>query len=108
MIVRIWRGRIPKAKLGDYAIYMEETGLKEYTATPGNRGAWMLKQDHEDETEVAMLTFWDSWDAIRAFAGDELDRAVYYDRDREFLTRFDEKVEHFEVLREVRPGPAAA
>ena len=108
MIVRIWRGPIPKAKLGEYTAYMEETGLKEYAATPGNQGAWMLAQDQGEEVEVAMLTFWESWDAIRAFAGEPLDRAVYYDRDREFLTRFDEKVEHFEVLREARPGPAAA
>ena len=55
-----------------------------------------------------MLTFWEDWEAILAFAGEELDRAVYYDRDREFLTRLDEKVEHFEVLREARPGSAAA
>ena len=103
MIVRIWRGRIPKPKLDEYTAYMEETGLKEYTATAGNQGAWMLSQDHGDEIEVAMLTFWESWDAIRAFAGEPLDRAVYYDRDREFLTRLDEKVEHFEVLREARP-----
>ena len=108
MIVRIWRGPIPSAKLDDYVAYMEETGLKEYAATPGNQGAFMLGQARGEETEVAMLTFWESWEAIRAFAGEELDRAVYYDRDREFLTRFDEKVEHFEVLREVRPGPAAA
>ena len=45
MIVRIWRGRIPKARLEEYVAYMEETGLKEYTATPGNQGAWMLSQD---------------------------------------------------------------
>ncbi len=104
MIVRIWRGRIPRPKLDEYAVYMEETGLKAYAATPGNQGAWMLSQDHGDEVEVAMLTFWESWDAIRAFAGEPLDRAVYYGRDREFLTRLDEKVEHFEVLREVRPS----
>ena len=108
MIVRIWRGRIPRAKLGEYVAYMEETGLREYVATPGNQGARMLSQDHGEEVEVAMLTFWESWDAIRTFAGEELDRAVYYDRDREFLTRLDERVEHFEVLREARPGPAAA
>ena len=113
MIVRIWRGPIPRAKLDEYAAYMAEMGLKEYVATPGNQGVFMLAQaqgeqngsaqDGGEEIEVAMLTFWESWDAIRAFAGEPLDRAVYYPRDREFLTRFDEKVEHCEVLREVRP-----
>jgi heme-degrading monooxygenase HmoA len=103
MIARVWKGPVPKARKDEYATYMEETGLKDYAATPGNRGAWMLAQDKGDEVEFTMLTFWDSWDAIRAFAGDELDRAVYYDKDRAFLTRLDEKVEHFEVLRHVEP-----
>ena len=108
MIVRIWRGRIAKARQDEYAAYMEETGLKAYAATPGNLGAWMLVQDHGNEVEVGMLTHWESWEAIKAFAGEEFEKAVYYPKDREFLRRLDEKVEHFEVLREVLPrGPAA-
>jgi heme-degrading monooxygenase HmoA len=104
MIARIWRGPVPKARKAEYADYMEETGLKEYADTPGNRGIWMLAQDKGDEVEFVMLTLWESWDAIRAFAGEDYEKAVYYDKDRAFLTRMDEKVEHFEVMRHIDPA----
>jgi heme-degrading monooxygenase HmoA len=45
-----------------------------------------------------MLTLWDSEDAIRAFAGEPIDKAKYYERDHEFLIDPPEEVEHFEVL----------
>jgi hypothetical protein len=41
---------------------------------------------------------WDSWDAIRAFAGPDPERAVYYPEDRAFLLELDPHVRHFEVL----------
>src|SRR5204863_480089 len=54
------------------------------------------------EVEFTTLTLWDSIESIKAFAGEDYERARYYPRDREFLTRFDPKVEHFEVV-EVAP-----
>jgi heme-degrading monooxygenase HmoA len=101
MIARIWRGAVPAARRDEYAAYMEETGLKDYAATPGNRGVWMLARDEGEQVEFMMLTLWESWDALRAFAGEDVEKAVYYARDRAFLTRLDEKVEHFEVLRHI-------
>jgi hypothetical protein len=48
--------------------------------TPGNRGAWILRRDQGDRTEFITMSFWDSVDAIRAFAGDDIDAAVLYPR----------------------------
>jgi hypothetical protein len=41
---------------------------------------------------------WDSWEAIRAFAGPEPGKAVYDPEDRDYLLAVDPNVEHFEVL----------
>jgi heme-degrading monooxygenase HmoA len=73
MIARTWRGTVHRADADEYVEYFRETGFAEYGQTPGNRGAWMLRHDDGDRTEFITLSLWDSVDAIRAFAGDDID-----------------------------------
>ena len=105
MIVRLWRGRVPAAKAEEYKAYQEEVGPPGYAAVPGNLGVYMLGRDLGETYEISMLTFWQSWDAIRAFAGEPVDRAKYYDRDFDFLIDPPENVEHFEVLATANVSP---
>ncbi len=98
MIARIWRGAVRAADADAYAAYIEGTGLAEYRATPGNRGAWLLRRVVGDRCEVVTLSFWDSLDAVRGFAGDDVDRAVFYPEDERFLVERDETVTHWELL----------
>ena len=51
MIARSWRGAVRTADAEAYAAYIDETGMKEYASTPGNRGAWMLTREIGDLTE---------------------------------------------------------
>jgi heme-degrading monooxygenase HmoA len=97
MIARIWTGAVRREDADAYAEYMQGTGLAGYRATAGNDGAWMLRRDAGDETEFVMFTLWESMDAVRAFAGDEPDRAVFYPEDERFLTRRDLVVRHYDV-----------
>ena len=71
MIARIWRGVTEAAQADQYLDYLQATGIPEYRATPGNQGAWMLRRIVADRAEFITLTFWDSLDAVRAFAGDD-------------------------------------
>lgn len=98
MIARTWHGMVPRARGDEYYGYLQETGLKEYRETPGNRGVFVLRRDEGDRAHFLLLTLWDSWDAIRAFAGPRTDRAVYYPRDREFLLELEPTVTHYDVL----------
>ncbi len=98
MIARTWRGAVRSADADAYAAYMHETGVREYRETPGNRGVWMLRRPVDgDLVEFVMFTLWDSMEAVRAFAGDEPERAVFYPEDERFLVERDETVKHFEV-----------
>jgi heme-degrading monooxygenase HmoA len=106
VIARIWRGAVAQSDADTYAEYMRGTGLADYVATPGNQGAWMLRRDVRDNTEFVMFTLWDSMDAIKAFAGDEPERAVYYPEDEGYLVERDDVVAHFEVAAHV-PPPAS-
>jgi heme-degrading monooxygenase HmoA len=95
VIARIWRGWIRRADSDAYVEYLRDTGLREYRSTPGNRGAWVLRRDEGDRTEVITLSFWVSLDAIRGFAGDEIERAVFYPEDDRFLVDREITVGHY-------------
>jgi heme-degrading monooxygenase HmoA len=96
-VARIWHGRVSRDKGDAYLELMERVALPDYRSIPGNRGAYALGRDVGDVTHVAMLTFWDSLDAIRLFAGDPVDAAKYYDFDAEYLLDFEPTVSHYVV-----------
>jgi len=64
----------------------------------------MLRRDVGERTEFVTFTLWDSLDAIRAFAGDDVETAVYYPEDDRFLVERDDKVAHYEVAAREEPG----
>ncbi|HEX7029601.1 MAG TPA: antibiotic biosynthesis monooxygenase [Gammaproteobacteria bacterium] len=99
MILREWRGRVPHEKADAYVDVLGRTGLAEYAATPGHRGSWLLVDREGDAAEFTLLTLWESRDAIRAFAGDDISRAVYYPEDDAFLLEKPERLRHYDVLR---------
>ena len=67
-------------------------------ATPGNRGVQVLRRIRDDEAEFVLISHRDSLDAIRAFAGDDYERAVHYPDDKDYLLDFAPNVDHFEVF----------
>jgi hypothetical protein len=85
MIARIWRGATSLQDAEPYIEYLQQTGLKEYRATPGNRGAWILWREVDGRAEFLTLSFWDSEAAIARFAGDDIDRAVFYPENDRYL-----------------------
>ena len=97
MIARIWRGVTSAEKAEQYFAYLMETGLKDYRAVPCNRGVQVLRRTYEDKTEFLLLSLWESYEAIRTFAGNDLEKAVYYPKDKEFLLELEPKVTHYEV-----------
>ena len=99
MIARIWRGWVRTADRAAYVDYIERTGMAEYRGTPGNQGAWMLARDLDDgRTEIVTLSLWTSREAIRGFAGDDIERAVFYPDDDRYLVDRETTVTHFEVV----------
>ena len=105
MIARIWRGAVHGRDGDAYARSMEATGVPGL-ATPGNRGGWMLRRDVGERTEFVLFTLWDSLDAIKAFAGDDYETAVFYPEDERFLVDRDLEATHYVVAAEVAAGEA--
>ena len=98
MIARTWRGWIATERADEYERYLDATGLSEYASTPGNLGAHLLRRDLDDgRTEIVTLSFWESMEAVRRFAGDDPEQAVFYPEDDDFLLDRETTVAHFEV-----------
>ncbi len=100
MIARIWHGRTPAEKADDYLEYVKRTGIAEYRSVAGNRGQYILRKidDDGDITDFTVLSFWESMDAVRAFAGAEPEKPVYYPEDEEYLLELEDEVAHYDVV----------
>ncbi len=107
MIARIWRGWTRSSDADRYLEYILKTGAKEYRDTPGNRGAYVLRRQEGDRTEFLTLSFWDSLEAVKKFAGENVERAVFYPEDDEFLVDREWTVTHFELINAAEKGPRA-
>lgn len=97
MIARIWHGRTPAEKIDDYVDYVKRTGVEEHVGVPGNRGDFILRRIDGKEAHILVVSLWDSMEAIRAYAGDDPDKAVYYPEDDAYLLEREPHVEHYEV-----------
>ena len=97
MLARLWHGRVPSAKADTYETYLNRTGVSDYVATPGNRGAWVLRRAEGNVTHFLLITLWESEAAIEAFAGVPIDRARYYPEDDDFLLEREPTVTHYVV-----------
>ena len=97
MIARIWRGWTRPEDTEAYAEYILTTGIAEYEATPGNHGAYLISRPDGNRTEFLTISFWDTYDAIVAFAGENIDRAIFYPEDDKYLIDRETTVNHFNV-----------
>jgi heme-degrading monooxygenase HmoA len=98
MIARSWHGVTPAAKADEYLAYLNRTGIPDYKATEGNRGVYVLRRIEGEHAHFLLISLWDSYDAIRKFAGDNYEIAHYYPEDDEFLLEKESTVLHYEVL----------
>ena len=76
MIVRVWQGVAPKAKLSEHAAYIQEQLLRKYLDAIGNLGALLLSRTRADHTEFLLLSFWESASSLEALTGPEIDGAL--------------------------------
>lgn len=106
MIARTWRGSTRAGDAEQYLQYLHTTGFPAFSATSGNQGALALRRLEGDRAEFLLISFWDSLEAIRRFAGDDAERAVFYPEDDRFLVAREERVGHYEVVFQAE-GPAS-
>jgi heme-degrading monooxygenase HmoA len=95
--MRTWRGWTRSEDTEAYADYILSTGIAGYQGTPGNRGAYLASRSVGDRTEFLTISFWDDRESIVAFAGNDIDQAVFYPEDDRYLIDRETTVKHFTV-----------
>jgi heme-degrading monooxygenase HmoA len=97
MIARIWHGTVPLEKAGSYLQLMRTVAIPDYQRITGNKSALVLLRRDDTVMHFVTFTLWESLDAIRAFAGSDVERAKYYDFDSDYLTELEPTARHYEV-----------
>lgn len=96
-VLREWRAEIRRARREEYVAYVNATGIASYRATPRNLGAVIATRDLDDaRSEIIVLSWWESSEAIAAFAGPDITRARYYPADDDFLLTRPAEVRHYD------------
>ncbi len=98
MIVRLWHGRVPASKTEAYREFIVRRAIPDYRALPGNISVHVLERRDGEVTHFITLTFWESLESIKGFAGEPVENAKYYPEDKDFLLEFEPKVAHYEVV----------
>ena len=100
MIARIWHGRTAAEHFETYTDYLKQVAIPDYRRTPGFKGLTFLRRLSEQEAHFNLITYWDTLDVIRNFAGQDIEKAKYYPEDNHFLLEFEDHVQHYEVFAE--------
>lgn len=98
MIVRRWRGVAHEHTAEAYLDHLRVATLPRLRELDGHRGALILRREASAGVEHLVLTFWDSLDSVRCFAGDDYETAVVPLEARWMLASFDDRVTHFDVV----------
>lgn len=64
----------------------------------GYAGAMLLERATSDAVEIIVITWWRSFDAIREFAGADLEEAVLAEEAASLLTQLDRRVRHYHLV----------
>ena len=98
MVARCWSARGPRQRAPEYAAHLETHVLPALREIAGYVGATLLQRDVHGEVEVVVMTWWQSIDAIRAFAGEDVETAVVADAAAALFNDHDRRVRHYHVV----------
>ncbi|MGI8772085.1 MAG: antibiotic biosynthesis monooxygenase [Acidobacteriaceae bacterium] len=103
MITRIWHGYTTPANADAYESLLRSEILPGIHRIAGYQGAHLLRRTlprtgSADEVEFVTLTYFDSLDAVRAFAGEDYEACVVPGEARALLSHFDARSAHYETI----------
>ena len=98
MITRVWHGWTTPQNGDTYERLLKSEILPGIHRIAGFRGATLLRRDSGNEVEFITLTYFESMEAVRQFAGDDYEVAVVPPEARKLLAHFDQRSAHYETI----------
>lgn len=97
MIARTWHGYTTLENADFYEAMLTPELLPGISKMPGLVGSYLLRRRSGDEVEFITVIFWESYDALRAIAGENYETAIVPEERRKYLKRYDGRALHYEV-----------
>jgi heme-degrading monooxygenase HmoA len=94
----MWHGRVPTSKAQAYRAFQNERAIPDYQSVAGNISVHILERQEGEITHFITLTFWENLEAIKGFAGEDVELAKYYPEDQDFLLEFEPRAVHYEIV----------
>jgi len=100
MICRLWRGWTTRENAKAYEQIVREQVIPGIEARhiSGFRHIDLMKRDLGSEVEFQTLMWFDSFDAVKAFTGEDFSVSHVSAAAQAVLSRFDERAAHYEVI----------
>jgi heme-degrading monooxygenase HmoA len=98
MISRQWRGLAKPDCSQAYADHLRGETFPAIRQLPGFLRASILRRTLREGVEYLVVTEWANLEAIRQFAGDDVERAVVPPAVREMMLEYDHVVGHYEII----------
>jgi heme-degrading monooxygenase HmoA len=100
MISRIWRGWTSRENADAYEALLRTEIFANIAkrSIQAYRGIHLLRRDVDDGVEFVTIMWFDSLDAVRAFAGENYEVAVVPPKARQLLSKFDDRSAHYRVI----------
>ena len=98
MIARHWRGLAKADRADAYVAHLRQETFPAIRKLPGFKSASILRRDVPEGVEFLIVTTWESLEAIRAFAGANIEAAVVPEKAQEMMLDYDRFVRHYDVV----------
>jgi heme-degrading monooxygenase HmoA len=95
-VAREWKGRVAPARADEYHVHLIE-GVKKMRAIAGYLGVEVMRRDEQDAVAFTVISYWESRDSIKAYAGDDIEKPRHLPIDKEMLLELPTRVLHYDV-----------
>ena len=98
MIARVWHGATKPQNADAYESMLKPELLPGLSKVAGYKGSYFLRRNLGHEVEFITIIFWESLDALKAFAGPDYELSIIPEERRQYLSKHDDKAAHYEVV----------
>ena len=103
MVARIWRGFTSLRDAEAYETFLKTDFMPavEKKKIPGYKKFQLLRRNEADEVAFITIMWFDNVEQVKAFAGEDYEKAVVHPKAQALLKRYDDRSMHFELRHEL-------
>jgi heme-degrading monooxygenase HmoA len=98
MIGRIWYGWVKPELADTYEEFLKTEVFPDVRRIEGCKGIYLMRRPEDGEVAIVEISLWESMEAVEVFAGKDHTKAVVSQESQKFLTRWNDRSTHFEVV----------